>query len=119
VNDIVAVRSHQLSQKRGALPADAVRRDGVNVEAFIECPVLEFAAVEGEKLDDMAARLQAVKRQEDLILSAAPVRAGIYVDGGDGHLNGPGRRMPEFSIAGAGQPPQNPKRVSLSKTAVD
>jgi len=52
--------------------------------------VLEFAAVEGEKLDDMAARLQAVKRQEDLILSAAPVRAGIYVDRGDGHLSGAG-----------------------------
>jgi len=31
-----------------------------------------------------------VKRQEDLILSAAPVRAGIYVDRGDGHLSGAG-----------------------------
>ena len=87
MNDIVAVRAHQLSQERRAVPADAVGRDCVDVEAFIESPAFEFAAVEREKLDGMTARLEAVKRQENLILSAAPVRAGIYVDGGDGHLS--------------------------------
>jgi hypothetical protein len=63
----------------------ASQRNRVNGESFRECALFEGAAAECEELHVVAARAQSPQREEDLILSAAPIGARINVNGGNGH----------------------------------